>query len=89
MVRRTVRKKPVLEAVRALARAAGRHELELADPRGKVLGYFVPAKVREERLYQEAIRYAMENREELDRRSRSKDPGISTKELIKRLEALG
>lgn len=89
MVRRTVKKKPELETLRQLARAAGKNELELAEPNGKVLGYFVPAKVREERLYQEAMQYAMENREELDRRSRSKDPGISTKELIKRLEALG
>ena len=77
-----------LAVIRSFVAGAPDEEVELCDPQGAVIGYFIPAAVRLERAYQQATEYARANAEELERRCQGTDPGITTQELLARLKAL-
>lgn len=62
-------------------------QLEVRDERGQLLGYFTPAWLGSAEDYRRAREQI--DRAELERRKALPEPGITTEELMNRLNSLG
>lgn len=60
--------------------------VEIRDPSGKLLGHFTPAPSKDKRAYDYIRSIADPN--EWQRRKSSNDPGISTSELLAKLNSM-